>query len=101
MSAPGTGGTTLDGNTLAGVLSEIFTAEMTAALGQCAGCLRRGPLADTVLYTRAPGLVARCRGCGAVLLRVVQDSTRIWLDLRGLHCLQITTGPVAVAEDFS
>jgi hypothetical protein len=79
----------LDGNALAGVLSDVFIAEVTTAVGQCAACLRTGPLADTAVYTRAPGLVARCRGCGAVLARVVQAPGRVWLDLRGLHFLQL------------
>jgi hypothetical protein len=46
------------------------------------------------LYARAPGIVLRCPGCDAVLLRLVQDPGppgRTWLDLRGLAVLQVSS----------
>jgi hypothetical protein len=41
------------------------------------------------VYVQAPGSVARCPGCDAVLLRVVRSEGRIWLDLRGVSCLEL------------
>ncbi|HLQ57735.1 MAG TPA: DUF6510 family protein [Streptosporangiaceae bacterium] len=79
----------LDGNALAGALSEVFRVDVTSAIGECAHCRRRGPMAETVVYANAPGMVARCPGCDAVVLRLVTDSGRAWLDLRGLTCLQL------------
>jgi hypothetical protein len=85
-------GTELDGNALAGPLREVFAVELTAARGTCAGCGRTGPLAEARLYADAPGLVVRCRGCEAVLLRLVTGPGRSWIELRGLAVLEVPTG---------
>ena len=53
----------LDGNAIAGTLSAAFGGDMTLVVATCAGCGARGPLAETAVYLRAPGLVARCRSC--------------------------------------
>src|ERR1022692_4599579 len=79
----------LDGNALAGALSQVFAVDVTAAIGQCAHCRRTGPMAESVVYPNAPGMVARCPGCDGVVLRLVLDSGRAWLDLRGLICVQL------------
>jgi len=34
-------------------------------------------------------VVARCPGCGQVLVRLVRGPGRAWLDLRGLTYLQL------------
>jgi Family of unknown function (DUF6510) len=81
----------LDGNAAAGALSEVFAVDVTAAIGRCAGCGRVEAFGAAHLYTQAPGLVARCAGCDAVLLRVVTTRTETWLDLRGLTHLRIPT----------
>ena len=49
-----------------------------------------GPVSAEVLATDAPGMVARCPGCGAVMLRLARGPGRAWLDLRGITCLQLT-----------
>jgi hypothetical protein len=79
--------TYLDGNSLAGPLSEIFATDVTVFTGRCAGCGRSGPLAALRVYEHAPGLVARCPGCDDVMLRLVRTPHGAWLDLRG--CLNI------------
>ena len=58
----------LDGNAIAGLLSDVFSAEMTTAEGTCANCGARGPVAETVVYLRAPGTVVRCRSCSSVMM---------------------------------
>jgi hypothetical protein len=78
----------VDGNALAGPLSELFGVDVTAAVGRCAGCGRTGPFAEARVHDRAPGLVARCVGCQRVLLRLVRAPSRAWLDLQGLAYLQ-------------
>lgn len=88
MNAPSSGEHVLDGNALAGTLAEFFTVEVTTAIARCAHCLRTGPLAGAVVYVSAPGTVARCPGCGWVLLRVVHAPDRQWLDMTGIQCLQ-------------
>lgn len=78
----------IDGNAMAGPLRDLFTVELTAAVGTCASCEARAALAEAVVFDRAPGLVARCAGCGAVLVRLVTGENRVWLDARGLGCLE-------------
>ena len=41
------------------------------------------------MFDHAPGVVARCPGCGQVLARLVHGPARAWLDLRGLTWLQV------------
>ncbi|WP_062346342.1 DUF6510 family protein [Herbidospora yilanensis] len=78
-----------DGNALAGPLSEIFTFDVTVAQGTCAGCGRRGALAELRVYGPEPGLVARCPGCEEVVLTFVRGPKDAWLDLRGSVSLRI------------
>lgn len=78
-----------DGNLLAGPLREIFAVEMTTAVGRCAHCGLTGPVAQLVVYSHAPGLVARCPGCDGVVLRLVRGPESAWLDLTGVLSLRI------------
>ena len=78
-----------DGNVLAGPLREVFAVDVTAAVSRCASCGRTGPVATLRVYTHAPGLVARCPGCGEVVLRMTRGPASAWLDLRGTVSLQI------------
>ncbi|MEU3188251.1 DUF6510 family protein [Streptomyces sp. NPDC006923] len=78
-----------DGNVLAGSFREIFTTDITAATGTCAGCGTTGPVAELRVYAHAPGMVARCPHCDEVILRVVRAPNAAWLDLRGTTALRI------------
>jgi ribosomal protein S27E len=78
-----------DGTALAGPLHDVFRVEVTTAIGRCAGCGRTGPMAEVRVFDRAPGVVARCPVCDQVLVRLVRDRGRAWLDLRGLTYLQL------------
>lgn len=78
-----------DGNALAGPLQEIFGVDITAAIGRCVSCGLNGAVATLRVYHRAPGLVARCPGCGEVILRLVRSPHSAWLDLTGTVSLQI------------
>ena len=82
----------VDGNALAGPLAELFLVDLTAAVGRCAGCGQVGAVGTLRVYRHAPGLVARCPGCEAVLLRVVRTTERIFLDLRGVSCVELDLG---------
>ena len=79
----------VDGNGLAGTMGELFAGDLTAAVGRCAHCGRDGMLAEAHVFDRAPGLVARCTGCGEVLMRVVRSPDRAWLDMSGFSVLEI------------
>jgi Family of unknown function (DUF6510) len=84
----------VDGNELAGPLSEVFATDVTGAMGHCAHCGRVGPVAELRVYAHAPGWVGRCPGCDEVVLRFVRGPQDAWLDLRGTLSLRIPLGPV-------
>ena len=70
--------TYLDGNAAAGELRDIFAFDITAAVGQCNGCRKTGPMAETQLYAQAPGMVIRCAHCENVLIRIVKSPAQTW-----------------------
>ena len=74
----------LDGNAIAGTLSTVFGADMTLVVATCGGCGARGPVAETGVYVRAPGVVVRCRSCDSVLVVVVERDGRYCVDVRGV-----------------
>jgi hypothetical protein len=78
----------LDGNAIAGLLFDVFGAELTTATGDCAACGARGPIAETEVYLRAPGTVVRCRRCRSVLMVFVTVRATTCVDLRGLARLE-------------
>jgi hypothetical protein len=77
-----------DGNAIAGLLQEVFGAELTAAIGVCAHCGNEGPLAETEVYLRGPGVVVRCRACQNTLLVLVTVRSTTCVDRRGLLALE-------------
>jgi predicted RNA-binding Zn-ribbon protein involved in translation (DUF1610 family) len=79
----------MDGNMLGGELGDLFTADITTAVGQCASCGASMTIAQTMVYADAPGMIARCPTCGAVMLRLVRGPDRAWLDMTGLAYLQL------------
>jgi hypothetical protein len=78
----------LDGNAVAGTLREVFTTEVTTAVGTCGGCGAVDAVGAVHVYVSA-GIVLRCPHCENVLLRLVQHESRIWLDLTGLRSLEL------------
>jgi Family of unknown function (DUF6510) len=78
-----------DGTALAGPLQDVFGVDVTTAIGRCSTCGHTAPMAEARVFDHAPGLVARCPACDQVLLRLVRDRGRAWLDLRGLSYLQL------------
>jgi hypothetical protein len=80
----------LDGNAAAGLLSEIFAAEMTTARGTCVECGATNVFAATQLYAQAPGAVLRCPDCTAVLMCVVRlPDGGLVVDLSGIRRIRI------------
>jgi uncharacterized protein DUF6510 len=78
----------LDGNAIGGLLLEIFSAEMTTAIGTCVTCGSTGPVAETVVYLEAPGTVVRCRICTAVLMVITRRSGVNCVGMPGLAALE-------------
>ena len=85
----------VDGNAIGGLLHEVFGAEMTAAAAECGSCGMAGPVAGMVVYARAPGVVARCRRCGSLLMVIVTVRGMNCVDLRGLARLDTPASAAA------
>jgi hypothetical protein len=80
--------TMLDGNALAGVLREVFAAEMTTAIGTCSQCGAREAVGAAHAYQGA-GVVLRCRQCENPLMKIVRTDTRIWIAFPGVQTLEV------------
>ena len=78
----------LDGNAIAGLLLDVFGAEMTTATGVCASCGMRAHVGEFEVYLRAPGTVVRCRRCQSILMAFVTVREITCVDLRGLAELE-------------
>lgn len=79
----------LDGNAAGGILRDVFTHEMTAALATCAGCRATGPVGALLEYGHDMGVVLRCPGCDAPVLRIVRTRGTLRLDPSGVLLLTI------------
>jgi Family of unknown function (DUF6510) len=77
----------LDGNAIGGLLIDVFGTETTAARSTCGTCGATRPVAELVVYLRAPGTVVRCRTCGSVLMVFVKAHGVTCTDLTGLASL--------------
>lgn len=74
----------LDGNAVAGLLQEIFGAEMTAQTAVCANCGNAAQVGGLLAFTQAPGVVLRCPACKEVLMRMVQTPKGVYFEARGV-----------------
>lgn len=79
----------LDGNAVAGMLRELFGAEVTTSEAECATCHHISRVGAMMAFTRAPGVVLRCPSCESVMVRVVQTPTATYFDARGVMALRI------------
>lgn len=79
----------LDGNAAAGVLQQVFAAEITLATGTCDECGAVEAIGAVAVYARVPGTVLRCPHCDGVLMKIVTAGDRVWVDLRGLRTLEL------------
>jgi hypothetical protein len=68
---------TVDGNALAGILSEALAGDITVLIGVCDGCGSAAPLAETVVELDETAAIVRCRSCTHTLLTVLRDGDGI------------------------
>lgn len=73
----------LDGNAAAGILSEVFAADVTVARVMCTGCGTTRPVGALLVYAHEMGTVVRCPGCDTVVIRIARTPGGVWLDLTG------------------
>src|SRR5687768_9559366 len=83
----------LDGNAAAGILSEIFARDMTAARATCVSCGASDKVGALLLYAPEMGAVLRCPSCDSVVLRIARSPTQLWLDATGCRCFVIAMVP--------
>ena len=79
----------LDGNVLAGPLSELFCVDMTVAVGRCLGCGDETVLAGAMVYESGPDIVVRCHHCDDVLMTLVQSPADLRVEFRGIAMLTV------------
>ena len=78
----------LDGNAIAGVLAELFGADMTRVDRGCATCGRHHAVGAHRLH-RGAGLVLRCPSCDDVALTIALVDERRVLTLRGTWTMEV------------
>ncbi len=79
----------VDGNALAGPLSELFEFDATLASARCASCDDVAVLAQAMVYEKPHSFIVRCSACGEVLMIVLQRQDATELDLSGIAWLRV------------
>ena len=79
----------LDGNSIGGLLRDVFGTEMTGVQATCGTCGATGPVAATMVYLRGPGTVVRCRNCTSLLMVISHIHGLNCVDLGGLAALDV------------
>ncbi|APA97213.1 DUF6510 family protein [Nocardia seriolae] len=71
----------VDGNALAGLLSEFFPGDPTLHECRCGTCGSTEPLARALVYLNCPGTVIRCPHCAAVILQLTTTPAGTYLTI--------------------
>lgn len=79
----------VDGNAIAGMLSEFFRFDVTTARARCGSCRSVAVLAVAMVYGGEQGTVVRCAECGNVLMVVVPAADSIRVQLRGMAWVEV------------
>jgi hypothetical protein len=79
----------VDGNALAGELSEVFSLDVTVARVACGGCGAVEQLGADHAYIQSPGMVLRCCHCDNVLLVMVRTGDRLRMSLAGSRWIDL------------
>lgn len=82
----------LDGNSLAGPLGELFSPEITTAIGICGSCGSTSALGEIEVYAGGPAMVLRCPTCQADWGYIGRYPDGLRLSLRGLDSLRFPLG---------
>ena len=79
----------VDGNSLAGPFSELFSVDLTMATARCFVCGDVSELARATVYPDPTGFVVRCGRCDDVLMVIIEEPDSICLELRGMSWLKV------------
>lgn len=79
----------VQGDAVAGSLSNIFAVDVTAAEVVCPQCGRASPLADEKAYLRGPASLLQCKNCSSVLGRFRRAQDVVWVDMRASGAWQV------------
>lgn len=79
----------LDGNALAGPLSELFEFDATMASARCTSCGDVSVLARAMVYLKPHTFIARCSACDAVLMVLLQKRETTEIDLSGIAWMSV------------
>ncbi len=80
----------LDGNSLGGLLFELFDREMTFQRGCCDSCGSVNALGAVHVYRDAPGDVMRCPVCESVLVVIVPHGEVYRVSFSSLRWLEVS-----------
>jgi hypothetical protein len=78
----------VDGNAVAGLLQEVFAAEITTAVGVCGSCGAHEAMGAAHVF-RGAGFVLRCSHCHNTLVTVVRSEARMWIGFAGMRTLEV------------
>jgi hypothetical protein len=81
----------LDGNGVAGLLTEVFGAELTAVVRTCGSCGTAAPVGAHRAYLSA-GIVLRCPACADLAIRIVRLPDRDVVQVRGSWSIELQRG---------
>ena len=79
----------LDGNALAGPLSELFEFDATMASARCSSCGDVAVIARAMVYLKPHAYIARCSACDAVLMVLLQKRDATEIDLSGIAWMSV------------
>lgn len=82
----------LDGNAVAGLLQEVFGAEMTTQPTRCAHCGQTNQIGALQVYGQEMGKVLRCPRCERVVMRIVERPDGMLFEMRGLQYMRLERG---------
>ncbi|HEY2072228.1 MAG TPA: DUF6510 family protein [Gaiellaceae bacterium] len=83
----------LDGNAIGGELYDVFGVDVTGVTAVCGLCGATAFVAETVVYTRGPGTVARCRSCGEIHIVLVTIRDVTCVDIMGIAAMTMEEAP--------
>ncbi len=84
----------LDGNSVAGLLQEVFGSEMTVNQAKCSSCGNLSQIGELLVFGGAMGSVLRCPRCQSMMMRIVSRPDDMLLDMQGISYFILASSQV-------